>query len=260
MMDYIIRTVPTEIALLKKLRADEDQAVKKAFGAIVPGVTKNREVGVTVFRRRGTGISQRGRTPGYENVAIEGGDVVAAPSQGTYGYVLRKGETEPPPEIKQLWAQYRKVDQILMETIKVGHTPRDIVANYTGRFAKEGFIIREEQLQLFSPPEDFAAYTAGYDASKTHLAIDCHGMGKGARKRKFENYFGPRIGSNGPEWTWDIPLPPNHHCVLVLHLHAVGFQPAQDQYLFWWDHEQVLVTEHGVEYLSPQPKELHLIQ
>ena len=261
MMDYIIRKVPSEIELLKKMRKDEDEHVKKAFAEIVPGVTKNRDVGVTVFRRRGTGVSQRGRTAGHENVVIQGGDIVAAPSQGRYAYVLREGETELPPDIKKLWAEYRRIDKILAETIKVGLTPREIVKSYKAKFEEEGIIIRDGQLHLFTQKNDFSAYTAGFDPEKTHLNIDCHGMGKGARKRKFENYFGPRIGSNGPEWMWDIPLPPNHHFVLEYFI----YMPApssehEDQYLFWWNHEQALVTESGVEYLSPLQEELYLIK
>jgi hypothetical protein len=261
MMDYIIRKVPSEIELLKKMRKEEEEWVKEAFSKIVPGVTKNRDVGLTVFRRRGTGVSQRGRTKGHENVVIQGGDIVAAPSQGRFAYVLRKGETEPPSDIKKLWEEYKKIDNILAETIKVGLTPREIVKNYKAKFQKEGIIIRDVQLHLFTQRNDFAAYTAGYDPKKTHLNIDCHGMGKGARKRKFENYFGPRIGSNGPEWMWDIPLPPDHHFVLEYFI----YMPApsteyEDQYLFWWDHEQALVTDNGVEYLSPPQEELYLIK
>jgi hypothetical protein len=260
-MDYIIRKVPSEIDLLKKMRKDEDERVKEAFAEIVPGVTKNRDVGVTVFRRRGTGVSQRGRTAGHENVVIQGGDIVASPSQGRYAYVLREGEAEPPPDIKNLWAEYKKIDKILAETIKVGLTPREIVKNYEAKFEKEGIILREVQLHLFTPRNDFPAYSAGFNPEKTHLNIDCHGMGKGAQKRKFENYFGPRIGSNGPEWMWDIPLPPNHHLVLEYFI----YMPApsseyEDQYLFWWNHEQALVTESGVEYLSPPQEELYLIK
>jgi len=260
MMDYIIRKVPSEIKLLKKMRKEEDERIKKAFSEIVPGVTKNREAGVTVFRRRGTGISQRGRSLGHENVVIQGGDIVAAPSQGTYAYVLRVGETEPPPEIKKLWAEYLKIDKILAETIKVGITPREIVKNYKAKFEEEGIIMRDGQLHLFTPKNDFPSYTAGFDPEKTHLNIDCHAMGKGARKRKFENYFGPRIGSNGPEWTWDIPLPPNHHFVLEYFIYMPWpSSENEDQYLFWWDHEQAIATASGVEYLSPPQKELYLI-
>ena len=261
MMDYVIRPVPTEVDLLKTMRQEEEARVKKAFATVKPGITRNRDVGLDVFRRRGIGVSQRGRTPGHENVVIQGGDTLASPSQGMYAYVLRKGETEPPPDMKRVWGEYRKVDKILMEEIKTGLTPRQIVKNYKARFAKEGFVVRDDQLQLVFPREDFGAYTAGYDPNKTVLAIDCHGMGKGARKRKFENYFGPRIGSNGPEWTWDIPLPPLHHFVLEYFIYMPW--PSKDQpdpYLFWWDHEQAIATDHGVEYLSPTPKELYLIK
>lgn len=260
-MEYIATLVPSEIELLKKLRADEVDRVMGAFEAIVPGVTRNRDVRLTVFRRRGTGVSQRGRTPGHENVVIEGGDIVAAPSQGMYAYVLREGETEPPAEIQEIWAKYRKIDSILTAQVKAGLTGRQIVDSYTPVFEEEGFILREVQLHLFTPRNDFSAYTAGFDPNKTHLNIDLHAMAKGARERKFENYFGPRIGSNGPEWMWDIPLPANHHFVLEYFIYMPWpSSEHENQYLFWWDHEQAIATESGVEYLSPPQEELYLIR
>ena len=261
MMEYIATPVPSEIELLRKMRADEVERVESAFSEIVPGETSNRDVGLTVFRRRGNGVSQRGRTPGHENVVIQGGDIVAAPSQGMYAYVLREGETEPPADIKRLWAEYRKIDAILAGAIRVGLTPREIVSDYTAKLSAEGIFLRDDQLHLFTPRNDFSAYTRGFDPGRTHLNIDCHAMGKGARERKFENYFGPRIGSNGPEWMWDIPLPPNHHFVLEYFIYLPWPSPEQDdQYLFWWDHEQAIATEAGVEYLSPPQEELFLIQ
>ena len=151
LMEYIASKVPSEIELLKKMRRDEDERVSAAFEQIVPGVTKNRDVGLTVFRRRGTGVSQRGRTPGHEDVVIEGGDIVAAPSQGTFAYVLREGETEPPADIQKLWSEYRKIDAILADAIRVGVTPREIVSSYTERFVEEGILLRDVQLHLSSP-------------------------------------------------------------------------------------------------------------
>jgi hypothetical protein len=261
MMEYIATPVPSEIELLRKLREDEVARVERAFAEIVPGVTRNRDVGLTVFRRRGTGISQRGRTPGHENVVIQGGDIVAAPSQGMFAYVLRAGETEPPPDIEKIWATYRRVDEILAASIKVGLTPREIVASYTPVFEREGFVLRPDQLHLFDPRNDFSAYTSAFESGKTHLNIDCHAMGKGARERKFENYFGPRIGSNGPEWMWDIPLPPHHHFVLEYFIYMPWpSSEHEDQYLFWWNHEQALAGDDGVEYLSPPQEELYLIR
>jgi len=261
MMDYIIRKVPTEIKLLKRISAERVEQVKKAFAAIKPGVTKARRVGLTVFRRMKTSQSQRGRSTGWENSVIQGGDILAAVGVGMYAYVLRENETELPPEIKKLWAEYLKIDKILAETIKTGLTPREIGKSYAKRFKKAGIILRDDQLHMFQPKNNFPIYSSGYDPKKTHLSIDCHGMKKGARKRPEENYYGPRISSYGPTWTWDIPLPSNHHFVLEYFFYMPSPANAdKDQYLLWWDHEQAIATVNGVEYLTPPQKELHLIK
>ena len=269
MMDYIIRKVPSEIKLLKRISRDRVELVKKVFAEIEPGVTKTREVGetgdydvdVVVFRRMRTGLSQRGRSAGWENSVIQGGDIVAAPSQGMYAYVLREGETAPPPEIQKLWAEYLKIDKILADNIRAGLTAREIIQNSKRRFEEEGIIVRNDQLHMVQPKNNFPAYAAGFDPEKTHLSIDCHGMMKGARERPNENYFGPRVSSYGPTWTWDIALKPNHHFVLEYFFYMPSPGPeGKDQYLFWWDHEQTIATESGVEYLSPPQKELYLIK
>jgi hypothetical protein len=193
---------------------------------------------------------------------VQGGDILAAPSQGMYAYVLRDGETEPPPEIKKLWAEYHKVKQILVETIKAGLTPREIVKNYKQRYEEEGIIVREPQLHMVQPKNDFPVYATGYDPSKTQLTIDAHGKGKGAQNRKHDIYLGARIGSYGPDWTFDVPLPPNHHFVLeyFFYMPSPTANKDEDQYLLWWDHEQAIATESGVEYLYPLQKELILIK
>jgi len=269
-MDYRITPVPSEIKLLKKFRENELKLVEKAFAGIKPGVTKTSEVGetgdyevdVVVFRRMSTGQSQRGRSAGWENTVVQGGDIVAAPSQGMFAYVLRKGETEPPPEIQKLWAEYLKIDKILAETIKAGLTPREIIKTYTLKFEEAGIIVRADQMHMVQPKNDFPFYSSGYDPEKTQLSLDCHGKGKGARKRKHDIYLGPRIGSYGPDWIHDIPLSPNHHFVLeyFFYMPSPTSNVDEDQYLFFWDHEQVIATKKGVEYLSRPQKELYLIK
>ena len=270
MMDYIKRTVPSEIELLKKLRKDEVELAEKAFAAVVPGVTKTRglgdtgdnEVDVVVFRRMSTGLSQRGRSAGWENSVVQGGDIVAAPSQGLYAYVLRGGETEPPPEIKKLWAEYLKIDKILAETIRAGLTPREIIQNYTRKFEDAGIIVVDPQLHMFQPKNDFPIYSVGFDPEKTLLSIDAHAYGKGVREKKHNNMFGPRMGSYGPDWTYDIQLSPNHQFVIEYFFYIPLPTPneREDQYLLFWNHEQAVATERGVEYLSPPQKELYLIR
>ena len=262
MMDYITSKVPSEIKLLKRLMKDRVARVKEEFDAVVPGVTRTRDANGTVLRRMRPGQSQRGRSDGWEDSVVQGGDILASPSTGTYAYVLRDGETEPPPEIQRLWAEYLKVDKIMAEEIKSGITAREIIQNYTKRFEEEGVIMRADQLHMVIPKNDFGVFAAGSDPEKTHLSVDCHGMMKGARPRPNENYFSPRIGSQGPDWTKEIPLPTNHHFVLeyFFYMPAPTDNPQEDQYLLWWDHEAALATESGVEYLAPPQTELYLIK
>lgn len=261
MMNYIIRKVPSEIELLKTLSTQRAARAIEAFDAVVPGVTKTRDAEGTVFRRMSHGQSQRGRSDGWEDTVVQGGDILAAPSAGMYAYVLREDESEPPPEIQKLWAEYLKVDKILVETIKAGMTPREIIQDYTQKFEEAGIILRDDQLHMVIPKNDFGAFSAGFDSGKTHLSVDCHGMMKGARPQPNENYFGPRIGSQGPDWTKDLPLPTNHHFVLEYFFYMPSpAEEGKDQYLLWWDHEAAIATENGVEYLSPPQKELYLIK
>ena len=137
----------------------------------------------------------------------------------------------------------------------------EIMRNYEKRFADAGIILRDDQLHMVTPKNDFPAYAAGFDPDKTQLSIDAHGQMKGARPRSVETYFGPRIGSYGPDWSKEIPLAPNHHFVIEYFFYMPS--PAaegQDQYLLWWDHEEAVATESGIEYLSPPQKELILIR
>ncbi len=254
LLDYIASPVPVEVEKWKRERIDQNEHVKKAIAEVVPGVTKRTDIRYgTFFTRRSTGVSQRGRTKGYENSVVQRGDIVAFPSQGMFAYVLREGETEPPPEIKKLYAEYLKIDTILTETIKAGLTAREIIQNYKLKFEDAGIIIVDPQMHMVQPKNNFPAYSQGYDPEKTLLSIDCHPL---------YTDFSPRIGSYGPDWTYDIPLAPNHHFVLeyFFYMPSLTSNKDEDQYLFFWDHEQAIATESGVEYLTPLKKELYLIK
>ena len=270
-MDYCISPVPSEVELLKKMRQDELKLVNKAFAEIKPGVTKvedleymsgDYEVDIVAFRRMYTGESQRGRSSGWENAIVQGGDIIAAPSQGKFAYVLRDDETEPPAEIQKIWSEYLKIEKIFAETIKSGLTSREIIQNYKKKLAEVDVIVIEPQLHMVQPKNNFPVYSKGHDQNKTLISIDCHGKGKGSRKWKHDIYLGPRIGSYGPEWTYDVTLAPNHHFVLeyFFYMPAPTANENEDQYLLFWNHEQAITTENGVEYLSPPQDDLYLIR
>jgi hypothetical protein len=269
-MDYSIAPVPSEVKFLYKVRKDELKLVEKAFADIKPGITRideaNRrsenKAGVTVFRRMKVGQSQRTRSTGWENAVIEGGDIVASPSQGIFGYVLREGETKPPVEIQKLWKEYLKIDAILAKNIKAGITSREIVANYTKDFEEAGISVVGPQLHMAKPKNNFPVYAEGFPKGNTLISIDSHGKGKGATSSKHDIYLGPRIGSYGPDWTHDIPLADNHHFVFeyFFYMPSPTDNLEEDQYLFWWDHEQAIANKDGAVYLSEPQKELILIK
>ena len=277
--------MPSEVELLEKMRADELERLKDALADIVPGVTKTREVNLTVLRRMRSGRSQHGAREDLEDPVVQGGDILAAPSQGLFAYVLRDGEAEPPTDIKRVWEEHLTVAEILSETIRAGLTPREIMKSYQQKLADAGIISRDPQVPVAQPnlfeslcflkpilglyqemeegcwDNGSHVYPEGFDPEKTRVVFDLHGVGKGAREGRFDAGLGPRMGSYGPAWTFDIPLASNHHFVLEYFLYMPS--PADEdeaQYLTFWNHEQAIATENGVERLSPPQRELLLIQ
>ena len=270
-MDYQVTPVPSEVKMLKKMRKDELKLVAQVFDAIEPGKTPiesggqvgvgSEEAYVVAFRRMSTGLSQRGRSAGWENTVVQGGDIIAATSQGLFAYVLREGEKEPPAEIQKLWKEYLKIDKVFAETIRADRTSREIVKDYTERLKKMDVEVEAFQMHMFPQKNNFPAYSSGYDSNKTILSVDHHGKGMGATGDKHDIYLGPRIGSYGPDWVLDVPLADNHHFVLEYFFYMPSPGPeGKDQYLLFWDHEQAIVRESGVEYLSPPQKDLILIK
>jgi Xaa-Pro dipeptidase len=269
-MDYSIAPVPSEVKQLYKMRKDELKLVEKAFANIVPGVTRIDEVGetgdyevdVTVFRRMKTGQSQRTRSAGWEDAVIEGGDIVAAPSQGVFGYVLREGETEPPVEVQKIWNEYLKIDAIFAKNIKAGIPSRVIIENYTKDFEAAGISVVGPQLHMAKPKNNLPVYAEGFPKGNTLISVDCHGKGKGARFTKHDIYLGPRIGSYGPDWTHDVTLADNHHFVFeyFFYMPSPTNNPEEDQYLFFWNHEQAIASKDGAIYLSEPQKQLIIIK
>jgi hypothetical protein len=67
------------------------------------------------------------------------------------------------------------------------------------------------------------------------------------------------MGSYGPDWMREIPLADNHHFVLEYFFYMPS-PTDEGEYLVFWNHEQMIATESGIEHLSPPQKELLLIR
>jgi hypothetical protein len=264
---------------MKKMRKYIEEGFERDFAkTVVPGVTKftDLEGFRAVVDKNGNriGISALG-TSLYVNLdpvfsteakrrrdpVFQGGDLIwlrhgAQGEEGEapwkfgnffevkdeYAYVLDEGETEPPPEIKKVWADAMKVHKILEDNIKVGLTGREIYETVKPKLEKAGFIINESQ-----------QYFKDLDLKKTQINLDLHAVG-----RDWDNYNAPRIGSYGPDWHHDMIIPLNHHFYFEYFLFFPMPKWGEGKHLMMQLHDGAIVTERGVEYLSPPPKELHI--
>ena len=104
-------------------------------------MTKTRDLGILYVIRPVQEVQY-----GWDDAVVQGGDMLASPSQGRFAYVLREGETEPPADIKQLWVQKLQIDKILKEIIRPGLTPREIMKSRKQKLADVGIVVINPQV------------------------------------------------------------------------------------------------------------------
>jgi len=253
--DYLSRRVPSEIEMFKKIRKWSDDFIERNFAKIKPGVTKfgDLEGGRSIVdkdgnRRRGDYVIQRGdiieiwggkqshhyMTPGWKFKNFY--EALIA-----HGYVLRKGETEPPPKIKRAWADALKVRKILEDNIKMGPTAGETFEILKRKIEDAGFIYINRQI-----------FNKDLDPEKTQVPLDLHAAGKGI--------YAPRIGPLGPDWQRDLPLQLNHHFYFEYWIKLAMPEWGEGKSLSLQFHDGAMVTEKGVEYLYPPPREIYIIK
>lgn len=258
-INYISRPVPSEIVMLKRIRKWIAESQERSFAKIVPGVTKANELEGEVT------LMAPGRSRTREDYVLKGGDLFII-DQGAeaeydlrhvgsrwrygnffelvvqYGYVLREGETDVPPEIRKIWADAMRIRQITTDNIKVGRTGRETFELITQELMEAGFNVNA--VQRFHEEQD---------PEKTQVSIDLHALGKGRNA--------PRIGSIGPDWEHEIPLPLYHHFMMEFFIYRASPSERNGaKYLSLWFHDGAIVTERGVEYLSAPPSEIRIFR
>ena len=253
--DYLARPVKSEFTLFKIIRKLVSESFQKQFAQIVPGVTKFRdlEASRTVVdkngnRGRGDYVLQRG-----DLICLQGGcqsgcyldpnwkfgnsnDVAFE-----YGYVLCKGETEVPPNLKKAWADALKVRKIIEDNVKSGRTAGETFEILKQKIEEAGFIYVNRQI-----------FNKDLNPGKTQVPLDMHAAGGGI--------YAPRIGPLGPDWQRDMILPPNHHFYLEYWVYVPMPEWGAGKYLSLQFHDGAIATESGVEYFYPPPLEIHLIK
>ena len=260
--DYLSRPVESELVMYKKIREEFEEAFKKDFAKIVPGVTKRSDLstgyegGLSIRKRYGTkrrdNVIQRGDFFIIDHGAEGDYDLRGVRDRWKYGnffemkveygYVLREGETEPPPEIKKLWSEGMKIRKVLDENIKVGRTATETFEIIKRKLDEVGIIVNRAQ-----------RFDKDLDPEKTQVSIDLHGLGKGS--------YPPRIGSLGPDYQHEMTIQMYHHFAVEFFMYMpLTSTEDKEDYLRLWFHDGAHATENGVRYLTPPPSEIRLIK
>ncbi len=259
--DYLSRPVPSELAMYKRIRDDFDEAYENDFAKIVPGVTRSEDL--STGYEGGLSIRHRFGDGGRDDERIQRGDffMIDHGAEGDYdlegvrdrwkygnfyemkveyGYVLREGETEPPEELRKLWAEGMTIRKVIEDTLRVGQT------------AAEAFEIIEQKLDGLGIIAIDSGGRKDLDPAKTQVFIDLHGLGKGS--------YPPRVSPYGPDWQHEMTIQLYHHFAMELFIYMpVASDEGGTDYLRLWFHDGAHVTENGVEYLTPAPSEIRLI-
>jgi hypothetical protein len=252
--EFLSRPVKSEIVLYKKIREIIAKSLERQFKSIVPGVTKfgDLEGSRSVVDKDGNRgrrdyVLQRGDLICLAGGKQSGGHVDPEWEFGNfyeisfeYGYVLREGETELPPKIKRAWADVLKVRKILEDNIKVGRTAGETFEILKQKIEEAGYIYVNRQI-----------FNKDLDPEKTQVPLDMHASA---------GIYAPRIGPLGPDWQREMMLPLNHHFYFEYWVYVPMPEWGEGKYLSIQLHDGAIVTERGVEYFYPPPRDIRIIR
>ncbi len=233
-VDYLAEAVPSRIELDNQIYKERYESINRDFAKIVAGKTKNSDLENSATAMK----PERIFTPA--DYVFQRGDLIQIDAR--YAYLLRKGETELPPELAKIWADSWKIRTVMEDNIKVGRTARETYEILKKELADVGIIANVRQL-----------YFKDLDPEKTQVAIDAHGLQ--------EDPYPARIGPLGPAWMRDWTISPVHHFTTEFFVYmALASLKHQEKYLNLWFHDPAYVTEDGVGYIYPPQKEPYYIQ
>lgn len=160
-LDYIALRLPEMMPIYRQMMELVHQIIAEAFSnkVITPGKTstqdvvwwmrqKTHDLGLGTWFHPSVSIQRKGVDMSNEaNPIIQRGDIlhcdfgITAMRLNTdtqhMGYVLREGENDVPPGIKQALRNSNRLQDILIENMKVGLTGNQILANTLSQMRKE---------------------------------------------------------------------------------------------------------------------------
>lgn len=245
--DFLAGRGMAEIALYGRLLMENTAIIEDQFASIVPGETALSDLSGDVHVGDPDGTEER--NSGY---VIQRGDLVGifhgaemmdfAQHNGFYGYVLRDGETELPPEILALWDQAMELRGLFRRNITAGLTGEANLDAAVARIEEAGYIHIEEN-----------SYDATADSDATQVYIDFHAQG-----RLVSEEHAPRISATG--WGRALTIPLYHTFALAYAIHMPVPDWGDGEHLYLGMHDGATVTERGVEFPAPLPRQIRAIR
>lgn len=250
LVDYVAGRVKEEIELYTQWGRIAAHMLDGEFAKVVPGVTKLSDLDGNVFRRNPDGREFHADDP--DPYVLQRGDLFTilngAHGRNFYGevsgnaYLLKEGEIEAPPEIKEVWKHAMKVREILKENIKAGRTAGDTL----------DLLIRKiEEAGYFYNPVDY--WDKDADQQKTQIHLDCHAVGR-------NEFVGPRISPFGPDWLRNMKIPVLHTFTFEYMVHMPVPKWGKGKHLYIAFHDGAVVTEDGVVFPYPPDQGIRIIR
>jgi len=263
--DFQSQRVLSELVLYSKILMVSTEMINTVFDRIEPGVTTLMDIavwlrdskiplsyGLDVHTSLGNPFVRHpdGREDNQNDYIIQRGDLVGigeGNSLGHFnahtfgiGYVLREGESGPPPQVQRIWEHGLKVREILRLNIKAGRTTRETLDILSRELEKAGY--------FYNPVDE---YDTSADPKKTQVHLDLHAMGRQDI---------PRISPLSQKWALDLRIPIYHTFCFEYMVHMPVPDLGSGKHLYVLFHDGVVVTERGIEFSYPPIDRIRLIR
>ena len=231
-LDYLNTSVMAEIVVYGG--SGRPREIRK-LGLIVPGQTTLSDVEAGWFVTREAGHVEEEMM----DFPLQLGDAFQI-GQIPY-YLLREGETEPPPEYQRSWEHVVRVSEILAENILPGRTGKETLEILIRALEDAGYAYIDRD--LFDPT---------LDPNKTQVHLDMHAVGKGI--------LAPRVSPLGPRWHSDMTIPMRQTLGIEYMVHSPMPEFGEGKHFYYCSlHEKGVVTERGVEFSAPPVSGIHSV-
>ena len=245
--DYLAGRGLAEVALFGRLLMISTEKIEGEFNKIVPGKTRLSDISGNVFVR-----DYDGNEENNTDYVVQPGDLIGilnsanmmdfSEHNGGIGYVLRKGETNLPPEVQRIWEHALITRNIFRKNITAGATGAEQLEILIKKLEESGYVyIDKDQYDKTADPE------------KTQVHIDFHAMG-----RIISQEEAPRISPSG--WGRDLKIPLYHTFTFEYMIHMPVPEFGKGKHLYICIHDGVIVTERGVEFPAAPIQGIRIIR